>query len=314
MMKKEFTKQLLSIQELSNLSEIEKGTIRIWEKRYHILKPQRTETNIRYYTLDDLKFLLNIKLLIDKEFKISKIASMTQSEIDELIHSYYHSDLSVETQVKKMLLDVLEFDKDSFEKHYAQIANSNDFKKIYVEYIIPLLHYVGMLWQTNNLDISHEHFLVEILKQKIYSEIDKTTSTSNDSNSTFVLFLPENEIHDIGLLFFHYLLLQYKMNCIMLGATIPIEALDKFIESENSVYFATHLSTSFRSAEVVDFINILLKLIESTSNKYLWITGNSIPDLKNTIKSRQVVFIENIDDLENNLNQVKNEEHQMELI
>jgi DNA-binding transcriptional MerR regulator len=313
MMKKEFTKQLLSIQELSNLSEIEKGTIRMWEKRYHILTPQRTETNIRYYTLDDLKFLLNIKLLIDKNLKISKIASLSQTEIEELIHSNYHSDFSVDTQVKKMLVDVLDFDKDSFEKHYLQISKLNDFKKIYIDYIIPLLHYIGMLWQTNSLDISHEHFLVEMLKQKIYSEIDKL-KPSNESETTFVLFLPENEIHDIGLLFFHYLLLQNRINCIMLGATIPLEALDKFITSDKPIYFATHLSTNFRSAEIANFLTELVKSIESTSDKYLWITGNDIYELKNQLSSNQIEFIGNIDDLENNLNQVRNEKHQMELI
>jgi len=135
-MKKEFTKQLLSIQELSNLSEIEKGTIRVWEKRYHILEPQRTDTNIRLYTLDDLKFLLNIKLLIDKGYKISKIAAMSNREIEELIADNYENDFSVSTHVKRMLLDVLVFDKESFEAHYNQISETNDFKTIYMDYSI----------------------------------------------------------------------------------------------------------------------------------------------------------------------------------
>ena len=310
-MKKEFTKQLLSIQELSNLSEIEKGTIRVWEKRYHILEPQRTDTNIRLYTLDDLKFLLNIKLLIDKGYKISKIAAMSNREIEELIADNYENDFSVSTHVKRMLLDVLVFDKESFEAHYNQISETNDFKTIYMDYIVPLLYYVGVLWQTNNLDISHEHFLVEIIKQKLYSEINKE-SINFKSKETFILFLPENEIHDVGLLFFHYLLIVNQINCIMLGATIPLDALDKFINSEEPIYFVSHLSTNFRIEEITKFLQELILQIDNKRDKKLWITGSAIHDLKNNIKSSNCRFIESIDDLKNQLKKIGYAKEKME--
>ena len=84
-------KTSFSIKNLEHLSGIKAHTIRIWEKRYNLFEPERTETNIRLYNLDSLQKLLNVSMLYKNGFKISKIARMEVNEIKDKVHTYYSS-------------------------------------------------------------------------------------------------------------------------------------------------------------------------------------------------------------------------------
>src|SRR5690606_30116965 len=198
-------KDSFSIKDLENLSGIKAHTIRIWEKRYKLFNPNRTDTNIRYYSLASLQKLLNIVLLCNNGHKISKIAQLTEEEIPVLVKQIGSQSSINNESLNSFKLAMINFDQGSFTHTYNTLITTKTFREIFYDVFIPLLTELGLLWQTDTITPAHEHFITGLIKQKVIASIEKLPFIESQNRSKiFVLFLPENEIHEIGLLFLNY--------------------------------------------------------------------------------------------------------------
>ena len=192
-------KTTFSIKDLENLSGIKAHTIRIWEKRYNLLEPMRTDTNIRLYDIQNLQKLLNVVLLTEFGYKISRISKLSAIEIENYVRKVQNEKTANNHALSAFKMAMLNFDQQLFLNTYDELLSEKDFGVVFLETFIPLLEEIGILWTTNTISPSHEHFISYLIKHKILVNIEKHVSNNLDtSENVYVLFLPENEIHDLG--------------------------------------------------------------------------------------------------------------------
>jgi len=215
------------ISELERLSGIKAHTIRIWEQRYNILQPLRSDGNIRLYDGGQLKKLLNVATLIKAGNKISAISQLSQEEINQRIESLSSivgEGIKEEMLINQMMSSGLSFDEKSFEKAFSNSILSFGLISAYKKVFYPLLNKMGLLWSLTEINPSQEHFISNLIKQKMFAAIDALSPTSNESEK-WLLFLPENETHELGLLVSNYILRSNNKEVCYLGADVPRENL-----------------------------------------------------------------------------------------
>ncbi|MBT7749452.1 MAG: MerR family transcriptional regulator [Flavobacteriales bacterium] len=228
-----------SISDLENLTGIKAHTIRIWEQRYNILTPQRTDSNIRYYNDNQLRHLLNVSTLLDGGWKISKISHLNQKEInqaiDEATQDSSVTDLAITASINQLIAAGLEYNEALFEKAFSSALIRFGLKETYIKVIHPTLIKIGLMWGKVELIPTQEHFISNLIRQKLACAIDGTYSPPS-SEKTWILFLPENETHEIGLMFAHYMIRSQGQRVIYLGQRVPYENLKSVVKSTNPEY------------------------------------------------------------------------------
>lgn len=212
-----------SIKDLERLSGVKAHTIRIWEKRYEIIKPKRTDTNIRLYDDEDLKRILNIAILKDHGYKISAIASLTDEQLSEQVLNFASNPKHHNTQVNNLILSMIELDDRKFDKILTNSTVKIGFEETILYVIYPFLEKIGILWQIGSINAAQEHFVTNLLRQKLIVAIDGQLPGTNPEAKRFLLFLPEQEFHEIGLLFYAYLVRKNGHKTIYLGQSVPFE-------------------------------------------------------------------------------------------
>ena len=263
------TEHVFSIKDLENLSGVKAHTIRIWEKRYNLLKPKRSKTNIRHYDLNNLQKLLNISFLNNNGFKISKIAALDETELAPKTRELAFMGKNDSQAIVAFKLAMLNFDQILFYNTYNSLLEEKSFRTIFYEVFIPLLFDLGMLWQTNTISPSHEHFLTVHIKQKILIQIERLQSTDpRPSTKTVVLFLPENETHDLGLLFINYEVLSLGYHTIFLGENIPLNNLKYINKLYDDIIYISYFTVKPSDNEIYDYLKIF-------SEEYLSVNKNS---------------------------------------
>ena len=250
-------KSTFSIKNLENLSGIKAHTLRIWEKRYNLLEPERTDTNIRRYSLDSLKRLLNVTLLYNHGFKISKIASLNEEEIPELVRSIALKSNSEQVAINAFKLSMINFNYDLFDTNYNEILQHHDFQYVFLNVFMPLMRELGILWQTGAISPSHEHFITNLIKQKIHlqTELLQRKKPKRGEHPLFVIFLPENEIHELGVLYLNYLILNSGFRTIFLGQSLQTTSLETLYSYNTKFYFVTYLTVEPNKDEIMPFIS-----------------------------------------------------------
>ena len=250
-------KSTFSIKNLENLSGIKAHTLRIWEKRYNLLEPERTDTNIRRYSLDSLKRLLNVTLLYNHGFKISKIANLNEEEIPELVRSIALKSNSEQVAINAFKLSMINFDYDLFDTNYNEILQHHDFQYVFLNVFMPLMRELGILWQTGAISPSHEHFITNLIKQKIHlqTELLQRKKPKRGEHPLFVIFLPENEIHELGVLYLNYLILNSGFRTIFLGQSLQTSSLETLYSYNTKFYFVTYLTVEPNKDEIMPFIS-----------------------------------------------------------
>tara|TARA_B110000503_G_scaffold143775_1_gene248423 strand:- start:4043 stop:4900 length:858 start_codon:yes stop_codon:yes gene_type:complete len=213
-----------SIKELERLSGIKAHTLRIWEKRYNLFEPDRTDTNIRYYSDSDLKKLLNVAILSNDGIKISKIVALNEEQLKNAVSHISNTELINQKRIDDLILPMLSFDEDKInsllELYYEEIGVENTFTGV----LYPFLEKVGILWLTDGVDSAQEHFMTHIIRQKISVAIE--TLPRNPQNSKkVILFLPEGEYHELGLLFFAYIYKKRGVRVYYFGQSAPIKQI-----------------------------------------------------------------------------------------
>jgi DNA-binding transcriptional MerR regulator len=231
-----------SIKDLENLSGIKAHTIRIWEQRYSFLKPQRSKTNIRFYGTEELKTVLNIALLNKYGFKISHINKMSPDEIREKIVSLSYAEAHQERFINELLQFMVDLDVENFEETLNTYIRAKGIDKAINLLIFPFLEKIGLLWLANNMNIAQEHLVTNIIRQKLIVGIESIT-VYTQVNKTVLLFLPEGEHHEIGLLYLYYILKSRDLQILYLGADVPLKDLEFVAHLKRPQYIVTHLTS-----------------------------------------------------------------------
>lgn len=266
-----------SIRDLENLSGIKAHTIRIWEKRYKLLSPERTSTNIRNYSLSSLQKLLNITLLYNNGYKISKIAKIPEGEIPILAREIVAKNSFKDQAINAFKLAMVNFDQAMFFNTYNRLLTNRSFKEIFTEIFIPLLDELGLLWQTDTISPAHEHFITNLIKQKIIVNTEKLQSMEPTKTArTFVLFLPENEIHEIGLLYINYEVVLRGYKTIYLGPTVPMESLDDLTKYYQNLHFVSYFTIEPSKDRLDRYITRFNEHVNREGNSQLWILGHQV--------------------------------------
>ena len=266
-------KNVFSIKDLENLTGIKAHTIRIWEKRYNVLEPMRTDTNIRLYDLVGLQKILNITLLHNHGYKISKISKLSDERIPELVNEIISDKSAKNHAISTFKMAMMNFDHTLFFKTYNDLLSEKTFREVFYEVFIPLMHELGFLWQTDTITPAHEHFLSYLIKQKLLTNTEIVqTKAPTKTNKVFVLFLPMNEIHELGLMYLNYEILSLGYKTIYLGESVPVESLKFMQKSFDNITYICYTTVEPNKNEVNDYIQKLYKeVLDESSN--LWLIG-----------------------------------------
>lgn len=231
-----------SIKELERLSGIKAHTIRMWEKRYSLIQPERTSTNIRYYSDEDLKKIMNVSALNNHGVKISKIAGMSGEEINQHVFRITETQTSASAYIEQLVLAMVDLEEEQFSKIVTLLVRKFGFERTITEGIYPFLEKIGILWQTRNITPAQEHFISNLIRQKIIVAID-ALPLQTDSKKRVVIFLPEHEQHEIGLLFNYYLTRYAGFKCYYLGQNVPHNDLVDIVETHTPHILITSITS-----------------------------------------------------------------------
>jgi DNA-binding transcriptional MerR regulator len=248
-----------TIKDLEQISGIKAHTIRIWEQRYQFLQPQRTETNIRSYSGEELKVILNVSLLNKYGFKISHIDKMSAAEMEEKILGLNQLDAEKERVVNALIKDMVSLDMLSFERQLDNYIANKGIEKTITEIIFSFLERVGVLWITNHINPAQEHLASNLIRQKIILGIEKLPKM-NPSGKLVVLFMPEGEYHEIGLLFVHFLLKYKGYNVDYLGTNVPLVDLKYLTEYKKVDYLYSHITAPIKGFKMNKFMEQLSQI------------------------------------------------------
>ena len=262
-----------SIKDIEQLSGIKAHTLRIWEQRYNFIKPKRTDTNIRYYDDKDLKLVLNIALLKDNGHKISRICDMESEEMQLEVMKLMEKKLGFPEQIQGLTLAMLEIDEDRFEKILSTNILQIGFERTMMNLIYPFFQKIGILWQTGSISPAQEHFISNLVRQKIIVAIDGQVVSTSNYNKKYLLYLPEDELHEISLLFSYYLIKSRNNKVIYLGQNVPLNDLVNIYKDHNPDYLLTVLTTQPSANEVQPYI---YNLSESFKNASVLVSGHQV--------------------------------------
>ncbi len=259
-----------SIKDIEQLSGIKAHTIRIWEQRYNFVKPKRTDTNIRYYDDEDLKLLLNISLLKDNGHKISKLSKMRIDDLNMEVQKITEQHTGYHEQIQALTVSMIELNEHKFEKILSNNILRNGLEATLLNIINPFFSKIGILWQTGAISPAHEHFISNLVRQKIIVAIDGLASDVTSSKYSFLLFLPEGELHEISLLASSYFIQSNNHKVFYLGQNLPFDDLVKIYNVHNTTHIMSVFTSCPLGKNIQGYIN---KLSDSFPHAEILLSG-----------------------------------------
>lgn len=296
-------KTTFSIKDLENLSGIKAHTIRIWEKRYALFQPNRSDTNIRNYSLKSLQKILNISYLNKNGYKISKIAKLNNEEIKLVVNEIAKTNRDNDSVINKFKMCMFSFDQALFFSTFDKLTKEYSFREIFYNFFVPFLDDIGLLWQTDTITPAHEHFIVELIKQKLLISIEKASKKVKKENKdrTYVLFLPANEIHELGLLFINYELSERGLHTIYLGQSVPIDSLQYLKDYYSDITFISTFTVKPESDIIDKYLKELTEKILDNTNNSFYVSGRQTNEINTSEVSTKINILKNTEELLNNL-------------
>ena len=295
-------KNVFSIKDLENFSGIKAHTIRIWEKRYNILEPMRTESNIRFYDLSSLQKLLNITLLHKFGYKISQISKYSPEKIPLLVSEIVSEKSVKHHAISAFKMAMINFDQSLFFKTYNQLLAEKSFRDVFHEVFIPLMNEIGLLWQTDTISPAHEHFITYLIKQKLLINSEKIQIQKPTNNEkVFILYLPLNEIHELGLMYLNYEIMSKGYKTIYLGESVPIESLVDVKKYFDKMVFVSYLTVEPNKDEIGEYIQKMKKEILNDNNAELWLIGRMLEHIDDSKINDKINLFYSISDLVHNI-------------
>ncbi len=259
-----------SIKDLERLTNIKAHTLRIWEKRYGIVEPPRSETNIRFYTDEDLKKLLNVSILNRYGIKISRIARMSNHEINQKLLEVIRPESDYLSQIEGLVVTMIELNEERFERILNQSIIKIGFEESLFHVVYPFFEKVGVLWQTGTINPAQEHFISNLIRTKLFVAIDSLPRVYDSAAKTVLLFLPEWELHEIGLLTYYYLSRKNGYRTIYLGQNVPLNDLFAITSTAMPDVLATYFVSAIGQHEMKDYIS---SLSDYFANRQILISG-----------------------------------------
>ncbi len=252
-----------SIKDVERLSGIKAHTLRIWEKRYGIIEPKRTDTNIRYYTDEELKKVLNIAILNNYGVKISKIVGLSNRELHQKVLEIGNEDVAENIQIESLVISMVEIDEARFEKILANCTLRLGFEQTILKIVYPFFKKVGILWQAGAINPAQEHFISNLIRQKLIVAIDGQSTMEKIGAKRFILFLPEGELHELGLLFYNYIIQKAGHRVVYLGQSVPLSDVSEVHKQNPADYIVTSTLATVTDDGINAFLKQLLKEFQS---------------------------------------------------
>lgn len=263
-----------SIKDLEQLSGIKAHTLRIWEQRYNIINPKRTDTNIRTYDDNDLKLVLNIALLKDHDYKISEIAKLSLEELSKEVLAISDKQLNYPDQIHALTIAMIDIDEERFEKIMSTNILQFGFENTMINIIYPFLSRIGTLWITGSIGPAQEHFITNLIRQKIVVAIDGQIIKPTADSKKYILYTPEGEFHEMPLLFANFILRARNNIVIYLGQSMPFSELEFICQHHKPDCLFTVITTTPGQDDIQQYINKL---------------GDTFPDIKILLTGYQVI-------------------------
>lgn len=280
------------IKDIEILTGIKAHTLRIWEKRYGIPSPSRTEKKIRNYSDEDLKEILNVAILNKNGLKISRIAELDLTEKQVQVNLLRLSE-NEDIYHENLMLSLLEMDERLFLNTIADLQKKFGVYQTFSVYLTKFLERIGILWLTGAIQPGQEHFITNLIRQKLISYTDALPLP--DKKSTKVLiFLPENEWHELSSLFYHYILREHGINSLYLGQSLPYSSI---VDIVKTIQPAALLTSCIASMENNFFESYFEKLKKDSGNLPIFAGGSQIVSRKKEL-SKWVIPICKLEDLE----------------
>lgn len=274
------TMSTYSIKDLERLTNVKAHTIRMWEKRYAIVDPDRSDTNIRFYTDEDLKRLLNISILNRHGIKISKIAGMSNQELNQKIMEVIRPESDYLSQIESLVVAMIELNEDRFERILNQSIMKIGFEESLYHVIYPFFEKIGILWQTGTINPAQEHFISNLIRMKLCVAVDSLPAVHDPHARKIILFLPEWELHEIGLLTYYYLSRKHGFKVIYLGQNVPILDLFSVAQTVEPDMIATYFVSAVGLPEMNKYIGMLA---EHFSGKPIFVSGIQAANINFTL-------------------------------
>ncbi len=288
-----------SISQMSRFSGIKPHTIRIWEKRYNAFEPYRTKGNTRYYSDTQLRRLLKITSLMNGDYKVSYLCSASDEKLYRLVLEHNKNNREKESPdyfVSQLIADGMSYDEAAFEKLFSHCLLRFGLKETYKKVIYPAMIRIGLLWSGNVLPPAHEHFITNLIRTKIQVATDSLPPAKPESD-TWLLFLPEDEFHELGLLFSNWLTRFSGKKTIYLGANVPFSTLRNAVmdtQPDHLLLFLVHYDFTKDTQLYLD------RLSSEFCNQDILVSGKKeLVDELNIEKN--VSLVETVEDLERKL-------------
>jgi DNA-binding transcriptional MerR regulator len=291
-----------SIQDLAHLSGIKPHTIRIWEQRYELIKPKRSSTNIRTYNDLELKKILHISLLLSKGFKISKIAKFTDSQLITELNNHQSTEaepISTKVQIASIIQAMIEFNEDKFDKTFTDSLIKIGFEQTIIQLIYPFLNKVGLLWSTNKINPAQEHFICNLIRNKLIAAAQHQPFSTN-KEGIFILFLPTNEYHELGLLMTNYILKILGFKVIYLGQNVPVDCIIETLNQLPMCNLFTNITFPLADNICVKFADI----IKPKNYQHFFVSGNN-ESIQKLPHKNNLTFIKSIDEFKLLIDSIK---------
>jgi DNA-binding transcriptional MerR regulator len=282
-----------SIKDLEQLSGIKAHTLRIWEQRYNIISPKRTDTNIRTYDDHDLKLVLNISLLKEHGYKISDIARLSVEEMYREVIKISDRKLNYPDQIHALTISMIDLEEERFEKIISTNILQFGFENTMIYIIYPFLSRIGTLWITGSVGPAQEHFITNLIRQKLIVAIDGQVSKQRPDSKKYMLFLPEGELHEISLLFANYIIRARYNKVIYLGQSLPFNELVFAYNIHKPDYIFSAFTSVPSNSDVQPFVN---KLMRTFPESHILLTGYQVVG-QDIQTDDNATVINNIDDL-----------------
>jgi len=248
-----------SIHDLDKLSGIKAHTIRVWERRFKIVTPRRTGTNRRRYGDLELRRIINISILKRNGFKISEIAKFSASEIDEKVTFLSKDVFHPDTQIDSLVVSMFDNNDKAVNDILIRSMINRGMEETMSAIVFPFLKRIGIMWQTGTADIGSEHFITNIIRQKLIASIDSLSPVLKPERKRVIFFLPEKEFHEIGLLFFNYLIKKMGHESLYLGQSTPLSAVVDVNVKWKADIIITGLMSGFPGLRIDEYLEVLVK-------------------------------------------------------
>lgn len=260
-----------SIKDLERLSGIKAHTIRMWEQRYGLLNPDRSDTNIRTYSAEDLRKVLNVAVLNQKGMRISQIVKMNPAEMNARVVEFTSDFGDKKVQIEGLVIAMIDLDEDRFDHIISGSILRLGFEETMISVVYPFFKKVGALWLTGSINAAQEHFISNLVRQKLIVAVDSLPRHRKHDAKKYLLFLPEGELHEMGLLFHSYLIQKAGNRVIYLGQSVPLNDLEEVIRIQNPDACVTALLSYNSKEEIESVLNTIVKI---TGQLDLWVVNS----------------------------------------